>query len=551
MVLGCVILLPGLGAAHLFDWDEINFAEMAREMVVSGNYLQPQMRFLPFWEKPPLFFWLQAGAMHLTGVNEFAARLPNAICGIITLPLLFRMGSRLYDNAFGWLWALMYLGSLLPGLYFQSGIIDPVFNLFIFLAFWFFIQYVWKRNPAMDFPLKSQPLLYLVAAGVFAGCAVLTKGPAALVILCLVFFVYWILQRCRMYISVLHFFLFLIVTAAVSGIWYGLETLLHGPWFIQQFFSYNIRLFSTEDAGHGGFPGYHLVVVLLGCFPASVFFIKGWWHRHFEHRYRAAMFRWMMLLFWSVLILFSLVQSKIIHYSSMTYYPLTYIAALVVWRLQSEKKPLHSTVGWSVRLLATLLGIAVAALPLIGMHPEWISNGINDAFARANLQADAGWTGFEVLIGLALIIVAWWGIAAMQRQQHLKGATILLLGSALVFKAAMVAIVPKVEAYTQRAAIDFFIEKSAEDAYVAAIGYKTYADAYYGALQPENKPQLQDYSDKEQKMAWETWLLQGDIDKVAYFVTRLDRKTILNETEGIQFLYSKNGFQFYKRLPDN
>lgn len=54
-----VVLLPGLGVAHLFDWDEINFAEIAREMTVSGNYSQPTMRFLPFWEKP--LYFLVAG----------------------------------------------------------------------------------------------------------------------------------------------------------------------------------------------------------------------------------------------------------------------------------------------------------------------------------------------------------------------------------------------------------------------------------------------------------------------------------------------------------
>ncbi|HQU40655.1 MAG TPA: glycosyltransferase family 39 protein, partial [Chitinophagales bacterium] len=101
-----VVLLPGLGVAHLFDWDEINFAEIAREMTVSGNYSQPTMRFLPFWEKPPLFFWLQALGMEVFGVGEFAARLPNVICGMITIPLLYTIGRRLFDETFGMIWAM-------------------------------------------------------------------------------------------------------------------------------------------------------------------------------------------------------------------------------------------------------------------------------------------------------------------------------------------------------------------------------------------------------------------------------------------------------------
>lgn len=103
-------------------------------MLATGNYAIPQIAFEPFWEKPPLFFWLQVLCMKLFGVNEFAARLPNAVCGIFTLILLYRIGKRLVSEQFGWMWVLIYAGSLLPQLYFKSGIIDPWFNFFIFLA---------------------------------------------------------------------------------------------------------------------------------------------------------------------------------------------------------------------------------------------------------------------------------------------------------------------------------------------------------------------------------------------------------------------------------
>lgn len=63
----------GLGDVPLYDWDEVNFAECAREMRLSGQYLYAQIGFLPFWEKPPLFFWLQALSMAVWGENAFAA----------------------------------------------------------------------------------------------------------------------------------------------------------------------------------------------------------------------------------------------------------------------------------------------------------------------------------------------------------------------------------------------------------------------------------------------------------------------------------------------
>ena len=93
-----VLFFPFLGAVHLFDWDEINFAESAREMLVSGNYQQVQINFVPFMEKPPLFFWLQALSMKLFGVNEYAARFPNALTGLVTLLLVFQLGKRYFGR---------------------------------------------------------------------------------------------------------------------------------------------------------------------------------------------------------------------------------------------------------------------------------------------------------------------------------------------------------------------------------------------------------------------------------------------------------------------
>ena len=142
--LALLFFFPFLGSVHLFDWDEINFAECAREMVHTGEWMRPQIDFEAFWEKPPMFLWMQALSMKLFGVNEFAARFPNAVCGWATLLLVFYIGNRLHDRMFGWLWALAWLGSLLPHLYFRSGIIDPWFNFFIFTGLYGFVEFRWR-----------------------------------------------------------------------------------------------------------------------------------------------------------------------------------------------------------------------------------------------------------------------------------------------------------------------------------------------------------------------------------------------------------------------
>ena len=131
-VVAALFFIPFLGGVHLFDWDEINFAEAAREMIVTGDYMTVKINFLPFWEKPPIFIWMQVASMKMFGINEFAARLPNAIAGIVTLLTLFNIGRKLRDNQFGVVWVLAYAGSFLPFFYFKSGIIDPWFNLLFF-----------------------------------------------------------------------------------------------------------------------------------------------------------------------------------------------------------------------------------------------------------------------------------------------------------------------------------------------------------------------------------------------------------------------------------
>src|SRR5210317_1808862 len=89
VLFSALLFIPFLGNVHLFDWDEINFAESAREMIITGDYLNVRVNYELFWEKPPLFIWMQVASMKLFGINEFAARFPNAIVGIITLLVLF------------------------------------------------------------------------------------------------------------------------------------------------------------------------------------------------------------------------------------------------------------------------------------------------------------------------------------------------------------------------------------------------------------------------------------------------------------------------------
>jgi 4-amino-4-deoxy-L-arabinose transferase-like glycosyltransferase len=578
-LLGAVLFIPGLGAVHLFDWDEINFAESAREMLVSGDYLRVQIDFVPFWEKPPLFFWLQVAAMKVFGVNEFAARLPNALCGIITLLTLFGIGKRLKGVRFGLIWVAAYGCSLLPFFYFKSGIIDPYFNLFIFLGVYFFSRMEngeWKMEnglaPPKTFSTLHSPFsIKAVLSGLFIGLAMLTKGPVGLLIFLLTVGVYFFSRLLQSAVAVgskqstdtilrhqplptenwklptknclLKTVYWLLPTLAFTGgFWYLLLWLHGGGDTIREFIAYQVRLFSTPDAGHGGFPLYHFVVLFFGVFPASLVALPAFRRkalriednpevRHF--------FRWQMTLFWVVLLLFTVVTTKIVHYSSMCYFPLTFLAAWVVDKAIARRLRVPGYVKALLLAVALLWALLTAALPFIDRLKTYILPVV-DEFTRGNLEAVSSWYGFEPVIGAVLLAAVGWLFYFLKREQPGK-AFAGLAGGAALFITAVIYIYPlQVEKYTQNAVIEFYRSKAAEDNYIHPT-FRTYAHYFYGQRTPAGK-----YANEE-------WLRFGEIDKPAYFILRKNTAGVarfLEETPGAQWLYEKNGFVFLVRRPE-
>src|SRR5271168_483077 len=81
-LLAAILYLPGLGRPALWEPDEGRYAEIAREMVVSGDYVTPRDDFELYFEKPPLVYWAEAASIHLFGIDEFAVRLPAALFSI-------------------------------------------------------------------------------------------------------------------------------------------------------------------------------------------------------------------------------------------------------------------------------------------------------------------------------------------------------------------------------------------------------------------------------------------------------------------------------------
>lgn len=554
VLLGILFYLPFLGGVHLFDWDEINFAEAAREMIVSGDYFHVQIDYLPFWEKPPLFIWMQVLAMKLFGVNEFAARFPNAICGIVTLLFLFSIGKKLHGQSFGWIWVLTYLGSILPHLYFRSGIIDPWFNLLIFSSLYYLILTFSNQGNSGQVKSSLDKNKQLFFGGVLLGFAVLTKGPAAILLVGLTGFVYWISVKFKMYFTISQILIYGFSAILVTALWFGVEWMMNGSWFIKEFTTYQIRLFSTPDAGHGGFPGYHFVVLLLGCFPASIFAVPALWKSPLLldsdlQKWQIDFRKWMVILFWVVLILFSIVQSKIVHYSSLCYFPLTYLSATYLFSISKNEKKLNP--NNVITLVSTLFfGVLISsifiALPLVGKNIEILKPLFaNDLFALGNLEAEIIWSYCDMIPGLFLLVTVLSSVFIFSRKGFWKkdsvrkSIVILFGGTAIFITLSLIFFINKIEGYSQNAVIEFYKSLEGKNVYVKNVGFKSYAPLFYTQKPDGLRKENRSYK----------WLTEGEIDRAVFFVTKITNDGGLRNFDDIEEVGRKNGFVFFRRQP--
>src|SRR6185295_7069394 len=77
-----------LGRPDFWDPGESRYAESVREMMVTGDWLEPTLNFQHYYDKPPGFLWLVAGAFKAFGQHEWAARIPSVVTALLTIALV-------------------------------------------------------------------------------------------------------------------------------------------------------------------------------------------------------------------------------------------------------------------------------------------------------------------------------------------------------------------------------------------------------------------------------------------------------------------------------
>jgi 4-amino-4-deoxy-L-arabinose transferase-like glycosyltransferase len=465
--------------------------------------------------------WMQALCMHFLGSDEFSARFPNAVFGILTMLLTYNIGKHYFSVTFGVFWALLMACSFLPFFYFKSGIIDPVFNYFIFLSLYWLFKISIKDEFESGKTLRKKMMRFTVYSAIACGLAVLTKGPVAILIIVLVVTSVGIWNRGRITFNLSSFITWSTIVTIIISIWLSYESKGIGIKFLKEFFYYQVRLFTTADAGHAGPIYYHFVILLLGCFPASILLWGGLKKNNEDTIHQLLLKRWMLALLSVVLILFSVTQTKIVHYSSLCYLPITFLAAYYLHKVYEGKKKWHWAVSFGIIALGLLWAIAVATIMFV-FSTKYTLPEIHDLFALEALKAKVYWNIKEIIIPIVFFVSIVIAVITMHLNKKAIAVGTLFIASGLFASLIALLIVPRVERYSQNAMIDFLKKTSIENCRFESRGFKSYATYYYGQVSPTPSS-----------------------DKV-YVISKVNLISKIDTTD-LTPLYSKNGFVFFQK----
>lgn len=112
ILLAAIFLLPFLGAFPLIDPDEPVYGQTAREMLAAGDWLSPRIYGQFWYDKPPLFYWLEMISYSLFGISDYTSRLPSAVMGIATVATVYVQSRAVFNKHIAFRAALILLTSV-------------------------------------------------------------------------------------------------------------------------------------------------------------------------------------------------------------------------------------------------------------------------------------------------------------------------------------------------------------------------------------------------------------------------------------------------------
>ena len=259
-----VYLLP-LGGRPMVTPDEFRYAEVPREMMVSGNYVQPHLMQMRYYEKPVLGYWMTAASFKAFGENAFALRLPAALgAGLAALLVALLIQQTLRDEKIAALGATLYLAC---GLAYGIGtfaVLDSQLTGFVTgVSVTAFLAAVEPRFSRRKFAL-------LVICGVFAALAFLTKGFLAFVVPALAMLGFLIWERKWKEFLILPW-IPLAVALAVIAPWALAIHRADGDFWRYFVVVEHVQRFISSSGGQHSAPFWTLLPFLVvGVFPAGL-----------------------------------------------------------------------------------------------------------------------------------------------------------------------------------------------------------------------------------------------------------------------------------------
>lgn len=405
-----------LGSIGLIDETEPLFAEAARQMTVTGDWITPYFNGVPRFDKPPLIYWLMAIAYHTIGTNEWAARLPSAIAGFILTCFCFYtlrlVGNRATTSLHPFTpFLAAAIVALNPHTLFfgRTGYSDMLLSACMGGALLsFFRGYIQPER-------RIQVRWYFAFYGLM-GLAVLTKGPVGVVLPGLIigaFLLY--LGKFREVLRELNLVRGLLIVLGISLPWFVLVTLQNGESYINSFFGFhNFERFTQVVNDHAGPWYFHIAAFLIGFAPWSIFVpaaiahFKPLQRKIWQQKPRADHLA-IFALFWFVVILsfFTIAATKYFSYVL----PLMPGAAILValwWNDQMPRSSSHSSLSLKIGSLLSI-GFAVALGIAFYYSPNWLQDepsmpDLGDRLQQSGLPI----VGMAIWIGCAIAGVVLW-----------------------------------------------------------------------------------------------------------------------------------------------
>jgi 4-amino-4-deoxy-L-arabinose transferase-like glycosyltransferase len=387
-VVACVWFLT-LDARHLLPADEGRYAEIAREMLASGDWVTIRYNGVKYFEKPPLQIWMTALAFKAFGIGEWQARLWTALCGAAGLIVTATAAARWYGKRVGVLTGLVLLAAPAWNIGGHFNSLD--IGLSAALA-WVLSGFLIAQHPDASGAARRNWMLVAWAA---MGLAVLSKGLIGLVLPGLILVVYSVAARDVSVWRRLHLGVGLIVMLAIAAPWFVLIS-RRNPEFLDFFFIHEHlqRYLSPIHHREGGW-WYFLPQLVLGFLPwlgLSWSMAKSVRSEPAHEGFRPAL----LLGTWAatILVFFSFSSSKLPGYILPIYPALAILAACALDRLDRRQ--------WRRHILGAL------ALMVIGCVATPFVAGLGSAETPNALFRDfALWLAAALALGLVGFAIAW------------------------------------------------------------------------------------------------------------------------------------------------